>query len=62
MGGGETNAVVTQERLRDIDHVSTGGGALINYLSGKEMPVLKALRLSKEKFKDMIEKDAEEEE
>ena len=62
MGGVETNAVVTQERLRDIDHVSTGGGALINYLSGKEMPVLKALRLSKEKFKDMIEKDAKEEE
>ncbi len=62
MGGGETNAVVTQERLRDIDHVSTGGGALINYLSGKEMPVLKALKLSKEKFKDVVEKEPEEEE
>ena len=61
MGGGETNAVVAQERLRNIDHVSTGGGALINYLSGKEMPVLKALKSSMEKFRAELDTDDEEE-
>jgi len=50
MGGGETNAVVKNEKLTKIDHVSTGGGALINYLSGQEMPVLEALKRSKAKF------------
>jgi len=54
MGGGETNAIVKQEKLNNIDHVSTGGGALINYLSGKEMPVITALKNSKELFRDEI--------
>jgi len=50
MGGGETNAVIKERKFTNIDHVSTGGGALINYLSGKEMPVLTALKRSKELF------------
>ncbi len=50
MGGGETTAVIKEKKFEDIDHVSTGGGALINYLSGKEMPVLIALKRSKELF------------
>ena len=50
MGGGETTAVIKDKKFSDIDHVSTGGGALINYLSGKEMPVLTALKRSKELF------------
>ncbi|MBN1539102.1 MAG: phosphoglycerate kinase [Candidatus Thermoplasmatota archaeon] len=50
MGGGETTAVIKDMKFNNIDHVSTGGGALINYLSGKEMPVLSALKRSKEIF------------
>ncbi len=50
MGGGETTAVIKDKKFTGIDHVSTGGGALINYLSGKEMPVLTALKRSKELF------------
>ncbi|MBN1390795.1 MAG: phosphoglycerate kinase [Candidatus Thermoplasmatota archaeon] len=50
MGGGETTAVIKDKKFNNIDHVSTGGGALIYYLSGKEMPVLTALKRSKELF------------
>lgn len=52
MGGGETTTVIDQYDLRNgIDHISTGGGACLNYLAGKEMPVLKSLALNKKKFK-----------
>lgn len=50
MGGGETTQVIKDKKMTGIDHVSTGGGALINYLSGKEMPVLMALKKSRELF------------
>jgi phosphoglycerate kinase len=50
MGGGETTQVIKDLKMTGINHVSTGGGALINYLSGKEMPVLSALKRSREKF------------
>jgi phosphoglycerate kinase len=50
MGGGETTQVIKDLKMTGINHVSTGGGALINYLSGKEMPVLTALKRSREKF------------
>ena len=26
-----------------VDHISTGGGATINYLAGKDMPAIEAL-------------------
>lgn len=43
-GGGETVAAIRQaHQLEFIDHVSTGGGAMLEYLSGATLPGLKAL-------------------
>jgi phosphoglycerate kinase len=51
VGGGHTVAAVEQWGLQDkIDHVSTGGGALIHYLSGRPLPLVEALRRSKRKL------------
>ena len=51
VGGGHTVAVVEQLGLeKKIDHLSTGGGALINYLAGRELPLITALTRSREKF------------
>jgi phosphoglycerate kinase len=50
-GGGHTVAAIEQYGLEDaLDHVSTGGGALINYLAGKELPLVAALERSYKKF------------
>ncbi len=47
-GGGHTAALVTQLGMASkVDHVSTGGGALISHLGGEPMPVLEALAQSK---------------
>jgi len=51
VGGGHTVAAVEQLGLSDrIDHVSTGGGALINFLAGRELPLVTALKHSYKKF------------
>ena len=43
-GGGHTLSALEMLGLKDrIDHASTGGGALISYLSGEPMPVLSSL-------------------
>ncbi len=39
LGGGDTTAYVDQRRMNDFfDHVSTGGGASLELMSGKELP------------------------
>ena len=54
-GGGHTISVLESLNVMDkVDHVSTGGGALISYLSGEKMTVLEALKLS---YKHFIEDD-----
>lgn len=50
VGGGETAAVVEALSLTRIDHVSTGGGALVSFLGGEPLPVLEALEESKKLF------------
>lgn len=51
VGGGHTVAAVEQFGLANrIDHLSTGGGALITFLAGRELPLLTALRHSHKKF------------
>jgi len=51
LGGGDSIAAVNKYKLLDdISYISTGGGALVRFLSGEELPVIKALRKSARKF------------
>ena len=44
MGGGDTVTAATKFiDLRDIDYVCTAGGAMVQYLSGKQLPLIDAL-------------------
>jgi phosphoglycerate kinase len=57
IGGGETSVVAEKLGVsEDIDHVSSGGGACINYLAGRTLPVLEALKNSKILFEKNLKK------
>ena len=44
-GGGDTIAAIEKYHVADrIDYISTAGGAFLEYVEGKELPALKALR------------------
>jgi phosphoglycerate kinase len=46
-GGGDTITALNKYGLSDkVSYVSTGGGALVRFLSGEELPVIKALKKS----------------
>ncbi|MEK7190122.1 MAG: phosphoglycerate kinase, partial [Patescibacteria group bacterium] len=45
VGGGETIAALRQSKMAEyIDHISTGGGAMLEFLAGKKLPGIEALR------------------
>ncbi len=51
VGGGHTTAVIERMGIeKDFTHISTGGGACIEFLTGKPLPALDALERSKKKF------------
>lgn len=46
IGGGETGAAIKEFGFADdMDHVSTGGGACLGFLRGKELPALEVLKV-----------------
>lgn len=50
IGGGETAELVNQLKLeRKLSFVSTGGGAMLEYLAGKKLPALEALKHGRKK-------------
>lgn len=51
IGGGDSITAVNKYNLeKEMSYICTGGGALVRFLSGEELPVVKALRHAALKF------------
>ena len=50
VGGGHTVEAINKENIKEFSHISTGGGAMLSYLSEEELPVLQAFQESYNKF------------
>lgn len=52
IGGGDSIRAAAMFNVSDdISYICTGGGALVRFISGEELPVIRALRYSAERFK-----------
>ena len=55
IGGGHTSTLVNERKVVDlVDHNSTGGGACLNMLAGRKMPVIEALEASAEHYRSRL--------
>jgi phosphoglycerate kinase len=55
VGGGHSSAAVVEMGIEDkISHLSTGGGAAIDFLSGKTMPAIDALKAAKKRMMEKV--------
>ncbi|MDP6224664.1 MAG: phosphoglycerate kinase, partial [Candidatus Poseidoniaceae archaeon] len=51
MGGGHTATLVSQRGMSDkMGHVSTGGGACLDYIAGRTLPGIHALEVSAQQY------------
>ncbi len=51
VSGGHLNSALKRYGLVDkIDHISTAGGALVLYLTGQKLPMIKSLETAKKNF------------
>jgi phosphoglycerate kinase len=53
LGGGDSITATNKYAVGDqISYICTGGGAMVRFLSGEELPVVKALKKAAQKFPD----------
>ena len=51
MGGGHTATLVSKRGIGDkMGHVSTGGGACLDYIAGRTLPGIQALEVSAQRY------------
>ena len=56
VGGGDSVTAAKQYNVTDkLGYICTGGGALIRFLTGEELPVVKALRHAAKAFPAEVE-------
>jgi len=43
-GGGETTEIILKEKMEEkFDHISSGGGAMLDFIAGERMPGIEVL-------------------
>ena len=51
VSGGHLTTALKKYHLADkVNHISTAGGALVRYLAGEELPMIKSLEESAKKY------------